>query len=277
MTKRSAVGLCISGMAFSMLGGIAACESDGASGRGPDLQLPDSSFSPLDGAWSGFDATTTDAADADASDAGASDAADAADASDASDGGDQVSYSGLLGQPGGTLYEDRCPAGQLVIGVEGGTIDNGFYAGVLSKLRTLCGTPKLPTDASTVITVEQGTAVPASQVEARGTVAASAVTQATCPANQVVVGITGYTLATDFPPPRDLAAYLQLDCAPLSYTNGAVTIGAAALAGGVGTASGTVAGPFECGANKVAAGMRVHAGDVVDAVRARCEPAVVLP
>lgn len=148
---------------------------------------------------------------------------------------------------------------------------------MLSKVRTLCGTPKLPTDASTVVTVEPGTAVPANQVDARGNVASSAVTQATCPANQVVVGIAGNALAKDFPPPRELAAYLRLICTPLGHTNGTVTIGAPALAGGVGTANGTAAGPFECGANRVAAGMRVYAGDVADAVQARCEPAVVLP
>ena len=274
--KTSVLRLCVSGMALSVMGGLAACESDPSSGHGPDLQL-DGSFSPFDGGSTGFDAGDPMDADADAS-ADAADAADAADEADASDGAVDVSYSGMVGTVGGTLYEDRCPAGQLVIGLEGGAA-GGFYSGVLTKARTLCGTPKLPTDGETVISIDPGVVVPADVANARGTeVAVSAVTQVSCPANQVVVGIRGNTRLVNFPPVRDVAAYVQIVCAPLSYSNLTVTIGAAALvAGGAGSTAGTPVGPFDCGPNTVAAGMRINAGQITDGVAVRCEPVVILP
>ena len=270
--KTSVLCLCVSGMALSVMGGLAACEADPSSGRGPDFQL-DGSFSPFDGGGTtGFDAGDPMDADTDA-DAGA----DAADAADASDGAVDVSYSGRIGTVGGSLYEDRCPAGQLVVGLEGGAA-RGFYDGVLTKVRTLCGTPQLPSGGETVISIGPGVGVP-DVANARGTDApGSRVTQVICPANQVVVGIRGNTMPVDFPPVRDLAAYVQIVCAPLSYSNLTVTIGAAALvAGGIGATSATAVGPFDCGANTVAAGMRTHAGDVTDGVEARCEPVVILP
>ena len=273
MNVRSVMALSLSGMMLSLVGGLAACEGDQTSGRGPDLHLPDGSLSPLDGGATGLDAGDVPDADAAAADV---DAADAADAADASDGGDTVSYSGLVGDIGGTLYEDRCPAGQLAVGVEAGTVGVNFYSGVLSKMRTLCGTPVLPTGASTAITIGPGVAVPESP-GARGTEPVTSTTQVTCPADQVVVGIAGDTIVKNFPPLRDLPAYLQIVCAPLSYTNGTVTVGTAAPAGGIGTPTDTSVGPFECEPNKVAAGLRVHAGQILDAVAARCEPAVVLP
>ena len=268
MNRRSVVLLSVSALAFSSAAGLTACETDTTSGSGPAFELPDGAIVPFDAGGTGFDA-------GDVADAGDAAAPDASDASDASDGGNAVTYSGLFGSIGGTTYEDRCPPGQLLIGFEGGAVASGFYSGVLSKLRTLCGTPALPVGASPAITIGPGGVVPDAG-EPRGSEAVSpAAVQVSCPANQVVVAIRGDTIAKDFPPERDLVAYVEIACAPLAYVNGAVTIGTATSAGGVGGASGTSAGPFECGPNEVAAGVRVHAGDIIDGMEARCEPVVV--
>lgn len=255
----------VSAMAFMGVAvmGFSACEDDTGG--------PSGEFGGLDAA-SSFDAPAT------TFEAGAVDAStDRNDPSDASDGdasdGDastMANETALLGRVGGASYDDTCPAGQVMIGAEGGGVTSDFYTGVLSKFRVLCGTPKAPAGGSTVVTIEPGGAVPATAADAHGTVPATAA-QVVCPVNQVVVGFQGKTVLKDFPPVAALPAYFEMLCAPLSASNGAVTIGTSASGGGVGTNAGTSAGPLTCAGSTISVGMRVHSGQIVDGLIMRCD------
>lgn len=255
---RRHIFLCLSTMTLSIL---AACGSENATDDASAITADAGSDSKDDGSSSGDGGSDSDDGGSDAEDSGSKPI-------------EEASYTAAIGELGGTTYDDTCPSGQVVIGFEGGAVESAFYKGVLSKFRVLCGTPKLPDDGSTKVTIGAGDTVP-DWADARG---ASDVTvaQVTCPADAVVVAIDGDTIAKDFPPERKLLAYLQIYCAELVYADGVVSVGEAALAGGLGDPTGEVAGPFDCGTDRIATGMRVHAGDIVDAVAARCEPVSIL-
>lgn len=93
----------------------------------------------------------------------------------------------------------------------------------------------------------------------------------------MVVGIGGDTIVKNFPPEISLLAYLELRCAALGYKDGAVTVGEATAGGSIGDPTGDSVGPFDCEDDRVASGMRVYAGDILDAVAARCEPVSIRP
>lgn len=193
---------------------------------------------------------------------------DAGDA-DAGDAGADL-YTGILGSIGGTLYDETCPAGQFVIGVQGGESSYDFYDGILTKLRFRCGVPTLPAVGDGDVVVEAADFVPADPADARGGTDSDSISQAVCPEHQVVVGIDGDTFPKDFPPVRDVVAQVRLRCAPLAYVGDVVSIGAVELsAGSIGPAGENAAGPFDCGTGKVATGLRIHAGNIVDALQVR--------
>lgn len=264
--RRSTLCLRLSALVLVSIGGFAACETEESSGGG-GFTPPDSSF--FDAPSSSIDATdTADVAEASAPDADARDASDAADAA-------VDTYPGIIGSASTLEYADRCPAGQFMIGVEGGAVANGFYVGILSKIRTLCGIPKVPVGASTEVTIDAGKTVPADIVDARGTVTPMAgVTSVSCPANQVVIGLSGGSRIANFPPEIPLTTAVQLHCAPLSWVNNAVGVGVSEVGGAIG-AGGTAAGPFVCGVGSVVVGTRLYAGDVLNGIEPRCEPAVI--
>ncbi|MBX3202333.1 MAG: hypothetical protein KF894_29665 [Labilithrix sp.] len=253
--------------------GFVACESDDPSNSGPQFSLPDAAPSAVDSAAQ--DGPADDGADPDAgSEAGPDD--DPTDAGDGGDGGDGsvAAFAGLIGSIGGTPTEDRCPPGQVMIGVSGGTVGAGFYLDVLSAFRVLCGTARLPAAGSTDVTVEPGAVVPPTDADPRGNVAATPA-QLTCPANQVVVSVNGRTVAKNFPPLRAVVSQLELVCAPLTHSNGVSTIGAGTAAGSLGSTNGVAVGPFACGPDTTASGMRVHSGEILDGAELRCEPTAV--
>src|SRR5947208_11555310 len=101
---------------------FSACESDDTFGLGT-FQLPDSGLVNFD-ATPGEDAAfvAPDAGeDAGIEDAGVDSGVDAADA----DAGPIVTYTDIVGGGAAALYEDACPAGQYVIGIEAGAVVGG--------------------------------------------------------------------------------------------------------------------------------------------------------
>ncbi len=179
-----------------------------------------------------------------------------------------VNYAGKLGADGGARHEDTCPAGQVMIGAQGGAVADGFYETVLSRFRVICGTLTAP--EGDAITIGPGALVPDASTAARGNVAVAA-TQVICPANQVVVGFKGRTVVKDFPPPLAVVSRFDVSCASISKEEGKVVISAAAAVEGIGSRAGTAVGPFDCQPDTVAVGMRVQAGDIVDTLEMRCD------
>lgn len=230
-------------LALAPLAVIAACDDDeGGTGAG---------FDTPDGGNADFDAPATGNVDA----------------------APLATVPGVIGSVGGNRWDDRCPAGQVAIGLSGGTVPIAFYAGVLSQVTTLCGTPLLPQAGATAVTVTPGASVPADTTRGN-TEATMPLVAVTCPANEVVVGLAGSAIAKDFPPRRDLVASARLRCAALSYAGGAFTVGAVSDGPTLGTAGdGGAAGPFDCPAGQIAAGSHVQAGQILDGIGPLCEPA----
>lgn len=241
-------------VALAPIAVVAACD-DAVDFNGGSFELPDAGNVT-------FDATTSGNVDA-------SDEPDVVDAGDAADAADEAAFPGLIGSVGGVRHDDRCPAGQLAIGLAGGTVASGFYIGALSELTTLCGTPVPPQGASTDVSITPGATVPAD--EKRGiTTAVKPLVAVSCGPNQVLVGLAGSSISKNFPPPRGVVASARLRCATLSYAGGAYTLGAITDGSTLGT-SATAAGPFDCAAGEVATGSYVQSGEILDGLGPRCE------
>lgn len=222
---------------------VAACDDDDV-GSGNAFDVPD-------GSSADFDAPATGDVDATV----------------------QATVPGFIGTVGGNQSNDRCPTGQLAIGLAGGSVPVAFYSGVLSQVTTVCGTLVLPQAGTTEVTIAPGATVPADTQ--RGiTPATMPLVTVTCPANQIVVGLAGSAVSKDFPPRRNLTASAQLRCASLSYAGGAFAVGVVSDGPTLGAAGdGGAAGPFDCPAGQVAVGSYVQAGEILDGIGPLCAPA----
>lgn len=169
-----------------------------------------------------------------------------------------------VGGGGGSAVMMTCPAGQVLTGLRGeietgnGLVDRpGMTNGVCSTIAIDAMGAITTTEASTIGPFAAGDDPPPRTTYT-----------ALCPANQVVVGFSAYTGTFVF--------QLTLRCAPLSL--GAADAGFPVLVGTpaditpVGAISGSVAGPVDCAAGEVAAGIAARAGAWIDSWSLGCTP-----
>jgi hypothetical protein len=159
---------------------------------------------------------------------------------------------------GGTVYDDSCPAGQVLIGFNGTVGADVTYVRSVSGV---CGTLALQAQAPYAITVSK-----AGNLPLRMTAQATA-QSALCPANQVVVGFAGTS--------GGYIDSLKFKCAPLSVSgqapNYTLSIGTASDTGSIGGAAGGSAfTAISCAAGQVAVSQRPNAGNAIDSFGMAC-------
>jgi hypothetical protein len=163
------------------------------------------------------------------------------------------------GGGGGVLYpDDRCPAGQVVIGHHGAISDQRTYVG---RVQLLCGSLRVTrTEPPYTVEVTPGTTLPA-----RGHTMGTPWT-AICPSNEVVVGYSGQA--------DTYVESLRTHCAPLEVIadRSAVRIGVVRdlPAYGTGTAPAFQAHCHVQG--QVVVGADTRTGGWLDAIRPQCAP-----
>ncbi|MCA9612750.1 MAG: hypothetical protein KC586_08360 [Myxococcales bacterium] len=181
---------------------------------------------------------------------------------------DVVTTAPLVGNPGGGINRDDCPGG-VPIGVTG-TVASGFYSQAITRYTTQCGRIDVTADASggwTVAVVPTGS-VPSTGTRAIWSSTSGGPMSAACPANQVVVGLTGRAVARG-------ASTLTLSCAPIAVTGDTVvgwtvTPGMAANATPVGSGAGTASPAYSCPDGTLASGFYVRSGEILDGIALRC-------
>lgn len=167
----------------------------------------------------------------------------------------QATATALVGSDaGGTLYPDACPAGEVMIGIEGET------GASFEKIGVVCGKVELSSDLT--VTIAAGTKLPQ-----RGTNTGAAVSR-TCPANQMVVGFSGRASA--------VVDQLILRCAPLvmagADAGGNITpeLGAITTVPQAGGDGGVAVPDTDCENGGVAPGANIRASAAIDAFGLRC-------
>ena len=139
--------------------------------------------------------------------------------------------------PEATNFQDACPNGSLVIGYEESTDSNE-----VAQLQTMCGTPSVSADGSTMLVTPGATLI------LRGGITAPLVSSL-CPANQVVVGFDGRALA--------LLDQLSVRCAPVTISGQTLSIGSITNLAPVGGNGGQPFPRTDCGPGMVAVGTNV--------------------
>lgn len=166
---------------------------------------------------------------------------------------------------GGTAYQDACPSGQAVVGFSGtATVAMPPVTAVVRQVATRCGVIQI---SGTTVTVTPGAMLPT-----RGMMAADPWTR-TCPANQVIVGVTGRS--------GSFVDQLVFSCAPLTAASDApgtaLTPGTAAALAPIGGAGGMPFAQINCPAGRIATGSTLRTGDFLDGVALSCSSATVAP
>jgi cysteine-rich repeat protein len=153
---------------------------------------------------------------------------------------------------GGTLHEDACPPGQVMIGFAGAT------GASFDQLQVVCGLPALAGDHQ--VTIGAGDTLPLRGINAGTPVSSS------CAAGEFVVGFEGRAGA--------LVDQLALRCAPLLVTpNGAgylVSLGTVTTGAVVGGTGGDAFPATDCPTGQLALGASIRAGGSIDAFGLRC-------
>jgi hypothetical protein len=170
--------------------------------------------------------------------------------------------AGLHGtKMGNTISDDRCPAGQALIGYRGtsGLLQN-MGTPVVTSLAAQCGILAVDSTSPAAVTV-----APGATFAARGMRTGQTIT-AVCPANQVVVTFDGRA--------GSFLDQLRIGCARLTIESGsggtlAVKIGVVTRLSPLG---GTGGEAFEdgCPAGQIATGHRLEALNVVDSLALAC-------
>jgi hypothetical protein len=156
--------------------------------------------------------------------------------------------------PEATNFQDSCPTGSVVTGVNAGS-DSGSGATTVAQIATKCGVPSI--QAGRVV-VTPGTALPL-----RGSVS-SALDALDCPSDQVVIGFDGHALA--------LLDQLSVRCAPLSLSANGISIGTPTDIGPEGGDGGTPFARTDCGPGMVAVGTNVAIRTWASAFGLVCAP-----
>jgi hypothetical protein len=160
-------------------------------------------------------------------------------------------YSG----PEATSFQDGCPPGSVVIGVNAGSDDgSGFF--VVAQLQTKCGTPSVATDGKVTI-------APSATLPLRGGMT-SPLHALDCPANDVVMGFDGRA--------GSLLDQLSVRCAPLVVSGTSVTIGTPT---DIGPEGGTGGDPFprtDCPAGTIAVGTNTATRNWIGGFGLICAP-----
>ena len=139
--------------------------------------------------------------------------------------------------PEATNFEDACPNGSLVIGYEESTDSDE-----VAQLQTMCGTPSVSADGSTMLVTPGATLI------LRGGITAPLVSSL-CPANQVVVGFDGRAFA--------LLDQLSVRCAPVTISGQTLSIGSITNLAPLGGNGGQPFARTDCGPGMVAVGTNV--------------------
>jgi hypothetical protein len=170
-----------------------------------------------------------------------------------------------FGGQGGKPATDMCPAGQVLIGYV--VYESASPApSVVGKLRGLCGVVSVDS-ANCQVTISAGAMLPL-----HGAFSDMPPVTLSCPANQMVVGITGRAGAN--------LDQIGFGCAPLLLSKVVATYQTSV---GATTWLSTVGGPGGnayqrvCPAGQVSTGADVHAGQVIDAFGLYCSAPVLVP
>jgi hypothetical protein len=178
----------------------------------------------------------------------------------------------VVGGKGGGPFEDACPAGQALVGFQGGVISGGR---AMAGLVAVCGAVSLSSSDPHAITSTLGISSPV-----RGT--SDAVTEAVmCSVGQVVVGFGGKTF-TDTATNGTFLAKLEVHCAPL-VINGlpgapAISLGPIEDLPTLGYAMDDLVDAFsalDCPAGQVALVSRGQSYTLVDAFGIACGAPVI--
>jgi hypothetical protein len=159
--------------------------------------------------------------------------------------------------PEATNFQDGCPTGSVVIGINAGS-DSGSGATVVAQIATRCGVPSIR-DGNVVVT--PGTILPV-----RGGVS-STLDAIDCPSDQVVIGFDGHALA--------LLDQLSIRCAPLSLSVSGISIGTPTDIGPEGGSGGTPFPRTDCEVGTVAVGTNVAIRTWASAFGLVCAPILV--
>src|SRR5262249_14602139 len=89
----------------------------------------------------------------------------------------------LAGGQGGTPFDDPCPPGQVLVGVQAGVTQGGV---AMAGLGAACGAVSVSSHGPSAVTLTPGGSLPTHGV-------GSDIQSVTCPAGQVVVGFDGKT------------------------------------------------------------------------------------
>ena len=161
------------------------------------------------------------------------------------------------GATGGAAYDDACPVGEALVGLQG-TLFSEEYA-IIASIEGLCGAIDVTAEAPHVTAVFDREALPV-----RGRAGTGSTWAQRCPRDQVVAGFVARA-------GQQIDA-LALRCATVRWTSGAtdLALGASARTPFAGGSGGTPQPPAECDAGQVAVGVQGGAGDWVDAFGMRC-------
>lgn len=187
-------------------------------------------------------------------------------------GFDAAESTPLVGGPGGDPFNDACPEGQAIIGLQAGIISGG---GAMSGLVAVCGVVSLSSSDPHAFTTSLGQSSPV-----RGT-EGTEIKSATCPAGQVVVGFESRTF-TDTLSQGTFLSTLFLHCAPLVFNAlpgaPATSSGAVETSPAIGAASTEIGDPApdtDCPKGQIAVASRGRATTVVDALGLGCAKPVI--
>ncbi|APR75959.1 Hypothetical protein A7982_01306 [Minicystis rosea] len=184
-----------------------------------------------------------------------------------------VENTPLGGGDGGEMFDDACPAGQVLVGFQSGTVDGGVP---LSSLGALCATVGLSSGKSSTLSLTAGATLPS-----HGTQPATNIRTVTCPADQVVVGFEGRAF-TDTETSGTYLSRLAIRCAPLVVTGlpdapatarGAITT-MSSLGDGLDDGAVPIAA-IDCPEGQVAVATRGQSVAVVDALGLGCAPPTI--
>lgn len=163
----------------------------------------------------------------------------------------------------GTLYAERCPDDQVLIGFQG-TVDAPGGATYLRSAQAICGALSVTSSPPYEVKVIEAEALPMREI------ASAQFEAARCPVNQVMIGFAGRSgLWMDS---------VDVRCAPLSILGVAPTYllvsGTPATAGTIGGATGgSPFDPMECEAGQVAVGQvvrTIYSGQLLGAFGVQC-------
>jgi hypothetical protein len=161
------------------------------------------------------------------------------------------------GGSGGAPHEDMCPTGEALIGFTGGLTGTFGYHG---QLTAQCGAVGIANNgASYAVQVDGGATLPT-----RGLINVTSWARM-CPDDHLVIGFGGRS--------GTLIDQLTFRCAPLSAMmagNWVISIGVATELEPAGGSGGMVFAPTDCPTGQVGTGVRVRAGNGIDAFSLAC-------